>query len=386
MLEKMRRQFDFAISLPSDSRCAMASFCREHVARPIYQYQQEHRTVMSHVQQTQEINARQYNELKQLLVDQRHTSIHPVTPHKQNWVSRNTAQLSVVTPAQSTLADGCSPRKRKPPVTQMAAISHEYKRRELAGESAVSEPIELLCDKGLYTFDDYWHMYKSKWRPLEESTHGMWRQDFVCDHDGKKKRGRSAWWTQRVGMFKVVEQYISSCGLTEEEAVAKATAIFNGARSHSDKKPGIKALNTAFKREMAALGIKATGRPKKQQTYFKHTYRKRKPTKGETQQSPDAFAQAFQMDTPALQTYYDQAPFDMQAFDSPDFRYDLEETPIEMINDVHLGPNRTHDDGTMYRHLPPLEARRLNEGHLGAHGRQQVMQRLNEQWPNHSPI
>jgi hypothetical protein len=92
------------------------------------------------------------------------------------------------------------------------------------------------------------------------------------------------------------------------------------------------------------------------------------------------------MDTPELQTYYDQAPFDMQALDSPDFRYDLEETPIEMINDVHLGPNRTHDDGTMYRYLPPLEAQHLNEGHLGAHGRQQVMQRLNEQWHNHSPI
>jgi hypothetical protein len=64
------------------------------------------------------------------------------------------------------------------------------------------EPIELLCDKGLITLDDYWAKYKSKWKPLAGGVDrwGM-AEDLICEQDGKVKCGRSAWWTQRVGMF-----------------------------------------------------------------------------------------------------------------------------------------------------------------------------------------
>jgi hypothetical protein len=123
------------------------------------------------------------------------------------------------------------------------------------------EPIELLCDNGLSTLKEYWEAYKTKWKPLEESTNGEWRKDFGFDQDGKKKRGRSSWWTQRVGMFKVVEYHIENV-LSEDDALLQAGIIFDGACRTPRKKPAIKDLNVAFKREMDRLGIKSTGRPK----------------------------------------------------------------------------------------------------------------------------
>jgi hypothetical protein len=86
-------------------------------------------------------------------------------------------------------------------------------------------PIELLCDKGLLMLDDYWSKYKCKWKPLEESTGGEWRNDFVSNGDGKVKHGSSAWWTQRVGMFKVIEHHMEN-GLSEDNAVALATSKY----------------------------------------------------------------------------------------------------------------------------------------------------------------
>jgi hypothetical protein len=86
---------------------------------------------------------------------------------------------------QATLADGRSPRKRQAPITHLDAILVAYKQQE---EEAgfVTQQMELLCDRGLYTLEDYWNMYKSKWRPLEIQTSGLWRQDFLHDCEGKK--------------------------------------------------------------------------------------------------------------------------------------------------------------------------------------------------------
>lgn len=294
ILDKMKAQNDFTLSLSRESKCAMEKYIKDHVARPMFINHQENRTVMARLQQQQEIQNRTQQYLMQCVMKQEHQSCNTVTPDKfparpligspmrlQNYTTQ------IITPAHATLANGRTPRKRKAEITQIVAISQEYKRRELVGECAL-EPIELLCDKGLTTLDDYWAKYKAKWKPLEESTDGEWRKDFICDEDGKTKRGRSAWWTQRVGMFKVIEHHMES-GLTESEALDKARTIYNSQRKSPGKKPGIKELNVAFKKEMEHLGIKSTGRPRKP-ARNKLWYPKWKPPRINTEEE---FANAF---------------------------------------------------------------------------------------------
>lgn len=268
ILGKLKAQHDFASSLSRESKCAMEAYIKDNVTRPLFISHQENRTVMAHIQQQQEIQNRNHQQLLQCIMNGGNTTRNFVTPDKAPaWPANGTPiryqnqPTQNISPARTVTLAGTA-RKRKAEVTQRDAISQEYRRRELAGES-VGEPIELLCDKGLITLDDYWAKYKSKWKPLEESTDGEWRKDLICEQDGKVKRGRSAWWTQRVGMFKVIEHLIDSVGLTESEALDKARTIFNSARDSPGKKPGIKKLNVAFKKEMEMLGIKAIGRPKK---------------------------------------------------------------------------------------------------------------------------
>jgi hypothetical protein len=135
---------------------------------------------------------------------------------------------------------------------------------------------------------------KCKWKPLEESTGGEWRKDLVSNGDGKVKRGRSAWWTQRVGMFKVIEHHMEK-GLLEDDAVALARNIYEGVCKIPGRKPAIKDINVAFKAEMDRLEIKVTGRPKG----------KGKQSRKQRADSGDEFSNAFAMNA-SMQLYYEQ--------------------------------------------------------------------------------
>lgn len=266
ILAKVKEQHDFSSSISNESRCAMERYIKDNVAGPIIQQQRENRMVMTHLRQQQEIYNSNQERLIGILLKQDPEAPPTVTPDKAPLVAMNNSPGEIYEGSQwaegpSTLRDGHTPRKRKAGVTQMAAISREYKRREVQ-ESTVTEHLVLLCDKGLLTLEDYWAAYKTKWKPLEERTEGEWRKDIGFDADGKKRRGRSSWWTQRVGMFKVIEHYIES-GVSETQAIEQASAIFNSARTNPARKPCIKVLNVKFKAEMDRLGIKANGRPKK---------------------------------------------------------------------------------------------------------------------------
>ena len=369
ILSKMQQQNQFLTTLTNESRCALVNFCNEHVARPVYQNQLEHQTVMLHLQQNCAIQSRKIEELKTLMLNGHSARGLPtVTPDRRllaanSIIDNESIHLSTPT-LNATLADGRSPRKRRVPITQLEAISDAYKMQEEEA-GCVTQSIESLCDRGLYTLEDYWNMYTSKWRPLEIETEGAWRKDFTYDSDGKKRRQRSSWWTQRVGMFKVVEHYMSEGGLSEEAALAKARTIYNGAKKDSlEKKPGIKALNVAFKKEMDALGIKSTGRPKKQSTN-KHPYRKRR--KRQPTSNTDDFLIEFgrndQLDNELIGDYDAQnGGADMNDDDSAQCFLGYFDSPVR--------GSQTNDDSNYYRLPSDTDTRDRNEAHLDLHGRQ----------------
>jgi hypothetical protein len=233
----------------------MEKYIKDNVTRPLFIQQQENCAVIQQLQQQQDIMMR-------CVMKQEHSSFNTVTPDKPpgGWISRVPTSAPRTPHTKAMLADGMTPRKRKAEVTQRVAISDECKRREQMGELDL-EPIELLCDKGLITLDDYWSKYQCKWKPLEESTCGEWRKDFVSNRDGKVKRGCSAWWIQCVGMFKVIEHCMEK-GLSKDNAVTLARNIYEGVCKIPGRKPAIKDINVAFKAEMDCLEIKVTGRPK----------------------------------------------------------------------------------------------------------------------------
>jgi hypothetical protein len=99
-------------------------------------------------------------------------------------------------------------------------------------------------------------------------------------------------------MFKVIEHHIES-GLDESEALDKARTIYNSIKRPSGKKPGIKDLNIAFKKEMDRLGIKSTGRPRKAQ-------RSSNKRRRNTSISSEHFANAFQLSPEEEQVIADE--------------------------------------------------------------------------------
>jgi hypothetical protein len=88
-------------------------------------------------------------------------------------------------------------------------------------------------------------------------------------------------------MFKVIEHHMES-GLTELEALDKARTIYNSIMRPCGKKPGIKDLNVAFKKEMDRLAIKSKGRPRKPR-------RGKKRFKEDSSLSSEAFAKTFEL-------------------------------------------------------------------------------------------
>ena len=112
---------------------------KDHVGRPLFINHQENRTIMAHLQQQQEIQNQNHQYLMQCVLKREHSVVNTVTPDKNPvsfWngtpLHSQNQPVQFVSPAPTTLADGRTPRKRKAEVTQIVAISQEYKRRESA--------------------------------------------------------------------------------------------------------------------------------------------------------------------------------------------------------------------------------------------------------------
>ena len=292
-LAKMTAANEFSSSLNSESKCAMEKYVKDHLARPMMLHHQENRQIMNQCSQVLGII------LKQEPATVGSSRAAFVTPDKDFRDSPMDLSGKLLFPGGSpTLADGRTPRKRKAPVSQSVAISSEYKRRDSSGKFQ-GESIELLCDKGLITLEDYWFKYKNDWKPKEAATGGAWRKDFAFNSDGTRLNHRKQWWTQRRSMFEVIEHYMDVEDLSEENALAKANLLYTGIdRKAGKRKPPIKEINRVFKKELSSLGIKKNGRPRKQ-------------GKARTSTDVDEFANAFPLN--ASQTlHYEQEQLNQQ--------------------------------------------------------------------------
>jgi hypothetical protein len=173
-----------------------------------------------------------------------------------------------------------------------------------------------------------------------------------------------------VGMFKVMEHYISVDGISEELALDKASAIFNSAKKDStDKKPGVKALDVAFKAEMDALGIKSTGRPK-EQSAIKHSYPKRRKVQQPTT-NMDPFQLQFGSNEHTDQERIQQSDADL---DNASLQLDNNGSFTTENMDGPLRPNQINDDSSFFHYVPRAQLR--NEAHLDMHNRQIAMNEL----------
>ena len=312
-LEKMQKKQQHLVPLDDEAKGAMERCLIRHVARPLAAFHQQFEATIARSNEENEIRVRRCEEMLELALTQRtstSTSVAAlVTPMRHG---RSPAHTSVVQTANEeddrepiplsvmTLADGCTPRKRRPAIRQETAISHQYKRREQNGVIGNDPALEVLKDSSCASVRDLWSMYKKTWKPLEISTCGEWRKDFV-NPDGRKNRSRSQFWTQRSGLFRVIEHYMNELSMSEEEAIQKAEEIWNSVDvGKRGKKPPIKEVSKAFKAELQKLNISHRGRPKGRKTSGS---KRGRTSSTEEPDEPDAFAAAFNpdnIDTPLM--------------------------------------------------------------------------------------
>jgi hypothetical protein len=147
--------------------------------------------------------------------------------------------------------------KHRPP-TQLAIVQHEH-----AHCSDESRP--KLCDKGCICLADYWQLYVTKWRPLEQQHGSSWRSDRqIPGH--YKMNSRGTWWGIRKPIYTLVEHYMAHDGLSEEEALNTANETYcsvpRSTRNGCNGRRPIKAVAAAFKAKIKELGInRPLGRP-----------------------------------------------------------------------------------------------------------------------------
>lgn len=278
ILSKMKARANFSSILSVEAKCEVERMVVEKVTRPLLEMHQQNRTMMTQMHQQHQLQL-------QSLIAMKHEVVQTVTPAKSpcgiNNLESEDDGISFST--CKFLADGRTPRKRRSPVKQTQAISNQWKRRDNDCDTVPADPLIILCDKYCFTLADYWKTYQNKWKPLEIQTNGEWRKDLPGT------RGRSAWWTQRAAMFRLIEYYMESQSLTEEQALLEADKIFTSVAvgKNNNKRP-IKDLNKAFKKELENLGIHRKGRPP--------SSKKRRTTSAANSSSTDPFADAFSMD------------------------------------------------------------------------------------------
>lgn len=280
ILSKMKARANFSSILSVEAKCEVERMVVEKVTRPLLEMHQQNRSMMTQMHQQHQLQL-------QSLIAMKHEVVQTVTPAKSPRPhSGNHRELDDDGISFSTcgfLADGRTPRKRRSPVKQTQAISNQWKCRDSDAGTVSAEPLIILCDKSCFTLAEYWKTYQNKWKPLEIQTNGEWRKDLPGT------RGRSAWWTQRAAMFRLIEYYMESQSFTEEQALAEADKIFTSVAvgKNNNKRP-IKDLNKAFKKELENLGIHRKGRPP--------SSKKRRTTSAANSSSTDPFADAFSMD------------------------------------------------------------------------------------------
>ena len=268
ILNRLIAKENLTIVFNPEGQSAMERFVIQQVRQPLVQ---EHHQLRRQLQHEREQDRLEWERRFQWMISQQQgapplSAVPPaVTPspsvtYRASQINQDNDDSSLESiPMPTTLADGITPRKRRPAVRQHDAISQECKRRQKCGESQQDVELVVLSDTGCITFPDYWNWYKAHYREKEIAGNGAWRRDF------QGSRNRSQWWSQRSAMFRCVEHYMDAMAMSEEAAVEKATTIYNGIPKKGIK-PDIKAINKAFKEEMKCLGINLKGRPPKKPT------------------------------------------------------------------------------------------------------------------------
>jgi hypothetical protein len=160
---------------------------------------------------------------------------------------------------EDTLANGSSPRKKRRAISQQDIVREQ---RELARVQG-SYQQEALDDRACTTLRQYWQLYKTKWLPLEQETNGEWRKDFKTPGLGRIE-SRREWWSRRSPMFALVNHYINSSHLSEEDALIQADIVFCSVPiSVRIQMRPIKKLQAAFRAKLKELGVASLpGRPR----------------------------------------------------------------------------------------------------------------------------
>ena len=279
ILSKMKSRANFSSILSVEAKCEVERMVVEKVTRPLLEMHQQNRTMMTQMHQQHQLQL-------QSLIAMKHEAVQTVTPAKSPRPPSGNLESDDDGSSFSTcgfLADGRTHRKRRSPVKQAQAISNQWKLRDSNSVTVPAEPLHILCDKYCFTLEDYWKTYQSKWKPLEIRTNGEWRKDLPGT------RGRSAWWTQRAAMFRLIEYYMESQSCTEQQAIAEADKIFTSVPvGKTNNKRPIKDLNKAFKKQLEHLGIHRKGRPP--------SSKRRRTNNAANSSSTDPFADAFPMD------------------------------------------------------------------------------------------
>jgi hypothetical protein len=291
VLLKMKDRASFSSALTPQAKCALEQMMVQHVARPMAEMFLQTRTLMKQQEQQHQ---------QQMQMMQSGSTTRLVTPDKLSrkvFDRLSDTEESEEYSASDVLADGFTPRKRRVPLRQPEAISQVWKSRDAGGSLEPHDQLLLLCDKNCVTLADYWNTYKTEWKPLEVSTGGEWRRDLPGS------RARSAWWTQRVGMFLVIEHYMEADKLTEEMAVDKANKIFENVKVAKNGKRPIKDINKAYKQEMERLKINRKGRPSTAGSKKK----RRRWAVTNDDDGVDDFAAAFSNLNDSQQAFFDQA-------------------------------------------------------------------------------
>ncbi|CAB9514311.1 hypothetical protein SEMRO_646_G180690.1 [Seminavis robusta] len=248
ILGRLRAKQSTAQLFTSETESNVERLLKQHIAGPIAQIYQLNQSTLADMRQM----------ITRCCPDTFSSTISAVTPSPV--ARREEPNNDFPSEPSLTLADGRTPRKRRPKVHQQQAISQEYRRRahESSDGNSRVDPV-LLSDKGCKTFADYWKVWVDKWQQLETETEGAWRSDL------NGSGGRRQWWSHRSPMFRLMQHLMTEKDMSEEQAVEEGTTIYNSiSRKKGRDKPNIKDVGKRFKEELVKHGINLRGRPKGQ--------------------------------------------------------------------------------------------------------------------------
>ena len=159
-------------------------------------------------------------------------------------------------PNQDTVKVGDAARKKRRRLGQRQVL-----RAEVVGVNQCPRPNLSGSDSGLQTLAQFWHLYQTKWKPLEDKWGSEWRVDklfMTSTGQMKKCNSRATWWGTRKPMYDFIEMHIAA-GHSERDAISLATAVFESVAKARGGGRALKQISAAFRLK---LGVRTKGRPK----------------------------------------------------------------------------------------------------------------------------